>query len=222
MNKRELDNKTLDAIGKKLVYSGRLPASDIDKVVSNPRLFSLINQRIASPANRRPSLFLFIRQQRVAFAGAAILLIVVLGVASLLRPARTLDTTRELRVPAARPERQAPPVFPPKETETGKLSAGGAPIDNDIRVERAIARPPVRKYRPQPQPEIEGEFLPVAYTSETLDTSGGGHIIRVDLKRSSLFALGVNLPLENNDDEMVQADLLIGKDGVTRGVRVVN
>jgi len=222
MTKREMDNKTLDAIGKKLVRSGRVPASDIDKAVSNPRLFLLVNQRIESPGSGRRSLFQFIRQQRVAFAGAAILLIVVLGVVSLLRPARTLDTTRELRVSAARPEMDAPPVFPPQERKTGKLSPGGAPIDNDIRVERAMARTPVRKYRPRPQPEPEGEFLPVAYTSETLDTSGGGHIIRVDLKRSSLFALGVNLPLENNDDEMVKADLLIGKDGVTRGVRVVN
>ena len=40
------------------------------------------------------------------------------------------------------------------------------------------------------------------------------------MPRSALFAMGVNIPLEN-DAEVVKADLLVGTDGVTRAIRVV-
>ena len=51
--------------------------------------------------------------------------------------------------------------------------------------------------------------------------SGGGQVVRVEMKRSSLFALGVNIPLEN-DDTVIKADLLIGRDGVTRAIRMID
>jgi hypothetical protein len=62
------------------------------------------------------------------------------------------------------------------------------------------------------------EFQPVTYTGDPSDIAGG-RIVRVELSRQALFAMGVNIPLENGVDN-VKADLLIGPDGVTRAVRL--
>ena len=61
-----------------------------------------------------------------------------------------------------------------------------------------------------------GHFVSAGYDPD----ESGGRIIRVDMQRSSLFALGVNVPLENGPDA-IKADLLIGPDGMTRAIRVV-
>ena len=65
--------------------------------------------------------------------------------------------------------------------------------------------------------EPGAEFYPIAGDG---DAVAGGHIVRVEMPRSRLFALGVNVPLEN-DSETVKADLLVGPDGVTRAIRLL-
>jgi hypothetical protein len=45
-------------------------------------------------------------------------------------------------------------------------------------------------------------------------------VIRVDVPRSTLFAMGFPVSLEN-ESPTVKADLLIGPDGATRAVRLV-
>ena len=45
-------------------------------------------------------------------------------------------------------------------------------------------------------------------------------MIRVDVPRSTLFVMGFPVSLEN-DSPTVKADLLIGPDGATRAVRLV-
>lgn len=232
MDRRHLDNKTLDSIGKRLVKSAAVPDDQLDRVIANPDLFALVVKRVGDisegPASHS-ALFLFIRQNALAFAGAAILLMVVVGVASLLRPEKGPSVAKDRR---AQQNVVASPVFPPQEeAKTGKPSAGDAdnavvlPEDDEFTVERAIQRTRSRNTdrRPvEPARDREGDFYAVTYTGDKNDTAAGGRIIRVELKRSSLFALGVNVPLENDYEEMVTADLLVGKDGVTRGIRIVN
>ena len=73
--------------------------------------------------------------------------------------------------------------------------------------------------KPAPMPN-NAEFYAISYSGDPAETDAGGRIVRVEMQRSSLFALGVNVPLEN-DAGPVKADLLIGRDGVTRAIRVV-
>jgi hypothetical protein len=82
-------------------------------------------------------------------------------------------------------------------------------------------RSPTLRALPDVKIESDGEFYPVAYSGDIDEAAAGGRVIRVDMNRSSLFALGVNLPLEN-DEETVKADLIVGRDGVTRAIRLVN
>lgn len=226
MQKRNLDNKTLDIIGRCLFESEQLPVGDIDKIVSNPHLFESVKARLA--ANEHAALaaaptrtvFQFVRQNAIAFASITVLVVAAIGALSLLRPERSMVAVKEVKIPDAVPE-GARPVFPPQEIETGKLSAGRA-INADFRVEKAVVnKTRARTVKPPVVEEAAVAFYPVGYTGDPAETAGGGRIIRVNLNRSSLFALGVSLPLEN-EEATVRADLLIGADGVTRAVRIVD
>ncbi len=221
----KLDDKTLDAIGKLLVKADVARVPQIDEVISDPRLFARVRALIATgetmgvEPETGPSWHELIRPRSLVFGGIAALLVLAVGAFSLLETGRGVVVVEQIQIPPAKAE-VARPVFPPKEIETGKLSAGRAkkPVFTAVRAVSTVRR--VNK-RPTVRFDAEGEFLPVALTGDPTETAGGGRIIRVDLKRSSLFALGVNLPLENSE-EIVKADLLIGSDGVTRAVRVVN
>ena len=90
MKKRNIDKTELDLIGRKLIERGSLPTADIDKIVSNPDLFSLINSRIVAEGNAYKTnatagwaLFSFIRRNAAAFAGVAVMLPYLLSIAAL-------------------------------------------------------------------------------------------------------------------------------------------
>jgi hypothetical protein len=70
------------------------------------------------------------------------------------------------------------------------------------------------------QARFVDDFYAVSYAGDPHETERGGRIVRVDIPRSTLFAMGINVPLEN-ESATVKADLLVGSDGVTRGIRVV-
>lgn len=216
MIKKKPDNETLDRIGRKLFESGPFTEHEIDRIISSPRLFDTICKRIAEQAEApRPGLssLLPVSLKVAAFPAVVIVAIVAGG---LLRSERPIQTVNRNPVPEAFPE-NAPPVSPPQD-EVEELSPGGA-IKANFRVPvRRPARQPKRS-APVSRRTPSEEFYAISYTGEDHTTSGG-RIVRVELNRSALFALGVNLPLEN-DSETVRADLLIGSDGVTRGLRVV-
>jgi len=223
MQKRKLNNKTLDAIGKKLFEREVLPHSDIDAVVSNPNLFALVVAKIEAegkaPQRMEPAIPFF-RRNALSFASVAAVVLFTIAAVSFFGPEKRPVVAKVVQIPDAVPEVVARPVFPPQGMNVGKLSAGHAPQDS-IRAEKAVViRRDDRTRRKPVNVEPEAEFYPVSWTGDPADTSGG-HVIRTKLKRSSLFALGVNIPLEN-DEEMVKADLLVGSDGVTRAVRIVD
>ena len=70
------------------------------------------------------------------------------------------------------------------------------------------------------QASHEGEFYALSFAGDPNEAERGGRIVRVDIPRSTLYAMGVDIPLEN-EAETVKADLLVGNDGVTRAIRVV-
>ena len=220
MQNRKLDNQTLDAIGKKLIVSDARRVADVDTIVSNPRLFASVRARIAAVETPEPraSWFTLTRFNVAAFSAAAAVLLLVVGAFSLLDTGRGVVAVNTIQIPDATPD-IARPVFPPQGISSSKLSAGRANKINGS-TEKAIAtRSKAQIVRPRVE-EPNAEFVAVAYTGDPHEMAGGGSIIRVDMKRSSLYALGIDLPLENGDDT-VTADLLVSADGVTRGVRIV-
>ena len=230
MKKRNLDNTELDLIGRKLIEGGSVPSADIDRIVSNPDLFSLINSKIAAEgkgykANAASGWFLFIRRNSAVFAGVAVMLIAVIAAANLLRPNRSPGPVqadiKEVQNLAETPD-TARPDLPPQE-QAGRNRSPGRAQNNDFQFEKAVVKQNVRPVEQKPRKpssiEPQAEFYAIS-SSGGADETGDGQIIRVDMPRSSLLALGINVPLEN-DSEIVKADLLVGANGVARAIRVI-
>lgn len=231
MFRREFDNKTVDAIGRRLVESDLLSVDEIDRIIDDPGLFDRVSRRIAAIDDtslagevRRPWIG-WLTAAAGSFASLAILAFITTAVINRNGVVETAKPTgKVVQVPDAAPDIARSDV-PPKTIPT-KTSADRAFVSNDtgIRPERAsYQRPAARVPNVSRRPasfESEAEFYPVAYTGDPAETAAGGRIIRVDLNRSALFALGLDVPLEN-DRATVKADLLVGMDGVTRAVRIV-
>ena len=218
------DNKTLDQIGRRLFGTEPLPTAEIDDIVTKPDLFLLVREHIAADRTaaiaelRRTSPF---RRYLVASSAMGLTAAAVTGAIILSKPEKAIKAPVQVvssKVPDAVPEVVRPED--PPQPNTGKLSAGRTTKD-EIRVEKTILRRSEPVARPQRYAEPDTKFLPVSYTGDPDETSAGGQVIRVEMKRSSLFAIGVDIPLENGD-ATVKADLLVSRDGVTRAIRVVD
>jgi len=129
----------------------------------------------------------------------------------------------EVQAPAEMPATARPAYLPPLRAGSNPTSGRAAYREPEPSIERTPAKATYTKQIPKREKAVVSDdqpaFIPVAYAGDPRETAGG-HIIRVDMSRSSLFALGVNVPLEN-DSDTVKADLLVGADGVTRAIRVV-
>lgn len=233
MQKR-YDNQKLDQIGKRLFDTEPLASSVIDDIVKKPELFSLVRERIAADQaaalaeSRRKSP---VRRYVIAYSGMAMTVLAAAGAIFLYTPGRYIPSkpeTAAIKAPVQEVVNKVPDIADPDVVRsevppqpiTGKLSADRTTKD-EPRAEKAILMRTEPANRPRRNAEPDTRFIPVSYTGDPDEMSGGGQVVRVEMKRSSLFALGVNVPLEN-DDTVVKADLLIGRDGVTRAIRVVD
>ncbi|MBK7392102.1 MAG: hypothetical protein IPI64_02235 [Chloracidobacterium sp.] len=231
MDSKRFNKKDLDAIGKILLANSAVPEDKIDEIVAKPNLFAGVLNRIADDKAQTAGIApkrIFVPQYAAAFASVLIMIAAVFGTYRYIQ-INSSNNSNEFR--AAKTVVQVPveipvaarPDFPPKEENFGKPSPGRA-SNPDTVAERVAFRPPVRNTTRKQETEFieepQGDFYPVSYASDLAESVDGGSVIRVDMTRSSLFALGISLPLEN-DSETVKADLLVGRDGVTRGIRVV-
>lgn len=229
MRKTKLDNKELDLIGKKLVESGRMPVEEIDSVIAAPYLFGRVmaerssgNAQAASTSVAAPIYVRSNLRKAFVFAGIVVLIVTVIAALSRMRPDAPKNTAlNEIKVPVTSPV-TARPDLPPQQVGI-KLSPGRA------RISEMQAAPAVEKYETRQirqriarrqMEEPSDEFYAVSDAGDLADTAAGGRIIRVDMPRTSLLALGVDVALENEAD-VIRADLLVGADGVTRAIRLI-
>lgn len=217
---RKLENKKLDEIGKLLVKAGTTPNRDIERAVANPELFDAVKRRIAM-AEERPKT----RRSRLLVPGiaafASVALVAIIGLAFF-----------KSGTPVTKNVAVSSPSKPTSGTEikksdvpdgTGTLPPPVEPTQG--KPERVSHRVPTARAPRVRQPEVQqarfvDDFYAVSYAGDPHETERGGRIIRVDIPRSTLFAMGINVPLEN-ESATVKADLLVGSDGVTRAIRVV-
>ena len=225
MNNRNLDKITLDVIGRKLIEHSRISEGDIDKIIANPDLFTLVQKRIAANNGQlrlANGLLPFFRRYVSVFAGVAVMVIAVIAATDLLTTKKESLAEIVVSVSAAMPEAARPNLIPPLR-KGSDLTAGRASnleMTNQVNVERVSVKQTVKPQPPKTRVEAEGEFYAVSSAGDLEETAGDSRIIRVDMPRASLFAMGVNVSLEN-DSETVKADLLVGSDGITRAIRVV-
>lgn len=196
----------------------------IDEIISDPGLFTGIQRRIEAMERQsvRPQASGFRARRLVAYAG--------MGLAGCLALTATIISNLEKEQLAGKPSVETRPAAAlPTSSRSENPPQPNIVESSEDRVEREAPRAekavlvsrPKRRVEPEKVHTPTERFLPVSYTGDPSETAGGGQIIRVEMKRSSLFAMGVDMPLEN-DDPIVKAELLVGRDGVTRGVRLVD
>jgi hypothetical protein len=165
-------------------------------------LAALRERRAASPQRRQAWV------ARVA-VGALAAVLILAAMLALRKP----EVPRAVQVKSEPPRLQPPP-------EDFKAPAP---------VYRAVRRPPVRTQsasrrktarHPKAEPvnrEVMTDFIPVVYDPEPIER---GRVVRVRLPRSTLADFG--LPMnEQHAGEPINADVLLGEDGVARAVRFV-
>lgn len=81
----------------------------------------------------------------------------------------------------------------------------------------ATSRPPAA-VAPAAEAE-EASFVPLTYGDPLADVDAV-HVVRVALDRSSLASYG--LPAAGGESGSVDAEILVGQDGLARGIRFVN
>ena len=116
---------------------------------------------------------------------------------------------------------KVPTVLPAPATQPTKIIA---PVYRETRKPpvhtlRAAHRKPAmpKPWSAQEDREVVTEFIPVVYDPEPVDH---GRMVRVRLPRSALAAFG--LPMnEQRAEETIQADVVLGEDGLARAVRFV-
>ena len=233
MQDRKLKRSDLDTVGKQLFATAKLTETEIDRIAAGPSLFGGVLARIAAEPTGgrvdRPEAASFLSGYKIVLGTslAAVLCVGALGI--YLQQSAPLSVSKSIDIPAKRPD-PARPVFTPQVKYVKGFTEGRADISDQPAVpeqtstQYAIQREPRRS-----QPRVERatfseprrpDFIAVTYTGDGGESARGGRVVRVDVPRSTLFAMGFDVSLEN-DSPTVKADLLIGPDGVTRAVRLV-
>lgn len=229
MGNRVTQKEKLDTIGRRLIASSALFETEIDKIAGDGDLFTGVLRRIESENKAsRPSPSRLLNRYRVAVGSMAAFVFV----ASLGLYALSIQTGNSVSLdqagPAAKPDAQRA-ANSPQPIVSGFAAGRAIDAETEFRSPQPIAQTAVYRQERQSVPSVQrastravpdAEFFPVTYTDDSGESARGGRVIRVDVPRSTLFAMGMNVPLEN-ESPTVKAELLIGPDGVTRAFRIV-
>ena len=222
MQKRKMNNQKLDSIGKQLFAASRLTEAEIDRIASGPEMFDGVRRRISQQVKTEARSARPFAIPRFVFGSSLVALLVLGAFALYLKqdqtvasdPPRPTDTAQPVKTVKA--FTQAYATFLDEEQEV----VAPAPPRIEAAVQRETRRPQPRAERASYTPAPENDFVAVTYVGDGAESTRGGRVIRVDVPRSTLFAMGFPVSLEN-ESPTVKADLLIGPDGATRAVRLV-
>lgn len=224
MNRHELQPGELDKIGTRLIASSVLNEIEIDRIADSPFLYSSVKARITSDIPAASNTFGFGRRLTLGFGS----LIVVIGLVAVglfvFRGENTMTSKRPVPAQMAQseqPDRYSKPGIGDLNSVPGVVMSEekhSSPQIQNASFSRAEDRNYARKKAtPRVQPDLE--FYPLVYTGDPKENASGGRVLQVEMSRSSLFAMGFNIPIENGA-ELVKADLLVGQDGVARAIRL--
>lgn len=245
MNKRNLQNEKLDRIGRKLLDAAKARSEEIEQIVASPALFESIKARIENGQKEQNlksvsggwSNFQIWSRQRVAASVSVLIiagLISFVGINKIVRQQSTeqaaapkIQSNVEQVEISQYPETVLPGESPAIVKITNPVNESPKNFrqkvftDKTLKAQKSSIRKPKPQGRFQPeQKESVGEFYALTFAGNPVEAGQEVHIVRTELSRSSLFALGVNLPIENETPK-IKTDLLVGADGIARAIRFV-
>ena len=235
MRKQNSDGNKLNRLGGKVLASAIVPETEIDRVIGSPRVFESIKQGIRAERSRR-ELNSAVRHNPVrqvwdlrltALAGFAVVAMFAgLGLFEYGGGnSAPLDTSSENGLSFSVEKAIPVPVSDPGldgSTQQQPVRAERSAIARRVRHDagRAARNRSIARREPRDVEEV-GPFQSLTFAGEVDASKEDGQIVRVELPRSSLFAMGIDVPVENEKNNKVRADLLIGDDGVMKAVRLV-
>jgi hypothetical protein len=218
----ETEKTRLERIERGVLEGSRMIDDEIEDIVAAPHLFRSIKANIeherSSPRSATKSLGTgWNWRLKLAVSGVlAVVLGIAVGTSFYSRKGPTAETAHEIQsqpetVGDQKPFDATPPTVAQEDSK----------IDQPVIQRAAVKVPPKapRKARVEKVEEVS-EFYPLTYTDDQDTNAEGSQVVRVELPRSSLVAMGVDPPVEN-DGQKVKTDLLIGSDGVMKAVRFV-
>ena len=245
MNKRNLQNEELDRIGRKLLDAAKVRSDEIEQIIGSPLLFNAVKARIETERRERNlknvsgswANYQIWSWQR---ASAMVLILFIVGVISLIvfSKFKPQHQTEQAAAPEVKSKVKPIEIQPSPTTQMPASSPAIVKIKNPAAESPKIAKQVFVNKTLKPrisnvqtlnqqqrlqlkQKESAGEFYALAFAGNPGENGEELQIVRAELSRSSLFALGVNLPIEN-ESEKIKTDLLVGTDGVARAIRFVN
>ena len=241
MNKRNSQNERLDRIGRNLLEAARMRNGEIEKIVCAPQLFDSIKARIRAEQNKtvkksffgkRENLPLWSWQRISAFSALLFLVLNLVGfvlfskldqqiemvyVREVESNIESFETEQELQIPSDLPKPAQTKVHRAKSQTIAKEFARKSEepeTRNPSQAVKFVKPPKIAKNEP------DSEFYALAYAGNPVEKGEVLQVVRAELSPSSLFALGVNVSIENAP-EKIKTDLLVGSDGVARAIRFV-
>ncbi len=230
VRKHKLNDQELDAIGKRLFGASRLTESEIDQIAARDGSFEGVLSRIRkseSTVEQRRGIDGFFLAHRPAVVTSFAAIVCISAFAIILQLDRASLVSNNIHTPVKKPD-EARPSFTPQVNFVKGFTSGRADLSMDMPESPAVVNAVQREAR-RPEPRFEqagysknneNQFVAVTYMGDGGESARGGRVVRVDVPRSTLFAMGFDVSLEN-ESPTVKADLLIGPDGVTRAVRLV-
>ena len=219
MKKQELSKQDIFRLGDKVLNAVRLPEEEVDRIVALPRLFDSVKFAIDSrdmteQKEGRPVLHVLRWEAAVATLSVFAFLAAAVWFSDLIWHGNTSPEVARTLVTDL-----APVDVPASDPEDPESYAIEQPAE---RRRKAIATPRTRKKSKNvPAPERFTKFYSITYAGDLQESEENGQLVRVELPRESLFAMGITIPTENVADK-IKTDLLIGEDGIVRAIRLVN
>lgn len=228
----KIGKKKLDEIGSALLKAASTRESEIDEIVSSPDAYPGIQSAIDCLRHRKWESYIPRHSRMHPVYAIAVSAFVIMGTFA------SVEILKQYPSPAVLERDQDPGDIPvaarfdvtPQVTVKG-FTAGRAtdlilsePISSQktLYIKRSQREEPTFQnasagdIRPMP-----AEFVPVTYTGDRAELLRGGRVVRVDISRAELFAMGIDVPLEN-ETASVKAEIVVGPDGVTRALRLLD
>ena len=217
-----LTNRELDELGRQLVIAAKPDEGEIDALVSNAGLYDGVLAKIAAaseaPAGTQPRHSAW-RTVPAAALAAALVAIPLLAYLKFSSPGEAV-----VKKPAAMPyevkERPFVPEIASPQPSVKEDQQVGPIHAVATRVVESAPPPKDRRERAVQMPVPEPAYEPIGLVERAEDAALDGRVVRVEIPRAALFAMGVDVPLENGT-RSVKADLLLGADGSPRAIRLV-
>jgi hypothetical protein len=240
---RKLSDEQVDRIAKDLLQDFALDDAAVDEIAGSPRLWwNIKNQIEAEKTRREKSWFAAFRPQLLAFG--ALVVLICGGLAVLfLKTAKNSNSPIAEKSPLQNPTGQiaknpedSSNLSPKIDSENPETAKKSNPVPEKISVKKV--EPKTRFVAQNQRSETSAkqivnpskkEISPLTVAEETktdfiaLSYSGGtdsGQLVRVKVPGSMMVSLGLQTNVEK-ESELVNAEVVIGDDGLARAIRFI-